>query len=142
MIFCLKVMQEWKKKFRENCIKKIMKCIQQHIHTFFYRWFTTYHILLLLFTHWTRKFKKSSAAKKIFKWNESISRNFSPFFFFFIFWCDYNFHIFWSYYKKVNTPVYLPPCLVRSISKKKCWVPVPGSSSSIFIIVGAHFRSK
>ena len=37
--------------------------------------------------------------------------------------------------------ILIPPCLVLKISKKKCWVPVPGSSSSIFIIVGAHFLS-
>ena len=35
----------------------------------------------------------------------------------------------------------IPPCFVLNISRKKCCVPVPGSSSSIFIIVGAHFRS-
>ena len=83
MIFCLKVMQEWKKKFRENCIKKIMKCIQQHIFThFFYRWFTTYHILLLLFTHWTRKFKKRSAAKKNLQMKWINFTEFFPIFFF------------------------------------------------------------
>ena len=36
---------------------------------------------------------------------------------------------------------YVPPCFVLRISKKKCCVPEPGSSSSIFIIVGAHFLS-
>ena len=50
-------------------------------------------------------------------------------------------HLNYFVFEVVDTQSFSPPCFVRRISRKKCWVPVPGSSSSIFIMVGAHFRS-